>query len=107
MGGVLCQQILALEPAGVRMREVVRPEQSLVVQHVQALQRHPVPLERQVDVFHEVLARLALDAVIAPVRTVEIVVVGILHVVRRPAGIGLRADQQEIGMALEHATPDE
>src|ERR1700692_2082063 len=56
MHGVLGEELLAVRPRRIAVREVVRPHQPVGVHEVRGAERDPVVLEREGDVAREPLA---------------------------------------------------
>src|SRR5215472_1763 len=58
---LLVEHSLAVGPGRIRVREVARPQQPAHIDEVLRLERHPVVLERRVDVLGEIFARQLLE----------------------------------------------
>ncbi len=86
------------------MREVVRPHQALNIDHMLHLEGNPVILERQIDMVVKAFAWHFLQFLALHPEPVPLVgVVGAVHEVRRPARIGLNADNFQVRIAVKHA----
>ncbi len=106
--GLLGDHILAARPGRITVREVARPHELMRIELVGELEGRPVVLEGERDVLAEILRRQALQLLaLHPVAMALVGVVHAIHEMRRPAGIGLDADDAQLGMALEHAGIDQ
>ena len=102
VSGVLGQHLLGPWPGRVRMGKVIGPQESLDVHEVTDLERHPVILERDVDVFVEVFTGLfGKIAVGHPVAMARVRVIHPVRIVGSPTRVGFRTDDLELRVTLE------